>query len=214
MKSSIIRQFGFFGVLKMYEIVPIVIFLIILLYISIEDIKFRLIPYWTVPVLFFVAPIYIYLAELDFTKASFSFILVAGLFLFLYIVGKGSYFGIGDVMVMAVIGWALGNTANAYVYLIYCFAPTLFIWFIINAVYHIKKFGTKDFWKYRRIVKTKDLKPGMVLESDNFMHGMTPDKIKELQGKYDEVSVKQPYSFIPTTFISMVIYIIWLYCFV
>jgi hypothetical protein len=97
--------------------------------------------------------------------------------------------------------------------LIYIFAPTLFAWFIINAIYHIKKFGMKDFWKYRQVVKTKNLRPGQVLEEDHFMHGLTPDKIKELQNKFDEVSIKNPYSFIPTIFISMVIYIIWLYYF-
>lgn len=197
----------------MYEFVPLAIFLAILLYISIEDIKYRMIPYFTVPILFFIAPIYLYLAELDFTQASFSFMMVSCLFLFLYIVGKGIYFGAGDVMVFSAVGWSLGSIAHAYVYLIYIFAPTLFVWFIISAIDQIRKFGTKDFWKYKKVVKTKNLVPGQVLMDDHFMHGLTPDKIKELQSKFDKVSVKTPYSFIPVIFISMVIYIIWLYCF-
>lgn len=196
----------------MYEIVPLIAFLVILLYISIEDIKYRMIPYWTVPVLFGIAPIYIYLADLSFTKASFSFMMVSCLFLFLYIVGKGS-FGIGDVMVMAVISWTLGSIDHAYIYLIYIFAPIWLAWYIISIANQARKYGFKwkELFKYRKIISTAELKPGMVMANDNFMHGLTPKDIEEIQKKYDEVTVKLPLAFIPIAFIATAIFYLWLY---
>ena len=196
----------------MYEIVPLFAFLVILLYISIEDIKYRMIPYWTVPILFAIAPIYIYLADLSFTKASFSFMMVACLFLFLFIVGKGS-FGIGDVMVMAVIGWVLGDISNAYVYLIYIFAPIWLIWYIINIVDQSRKYGFKwkELFKYRKSISTSELKPGMVMANDNFMHGLTPKDIEEVQKRYDEVTVKLPLAFCPIACIATILFFILLY---
>jgi Flp pilus assembly protein protease CpaA len=198
----------------MIEFVPLLAFLGLLGYISIVDIKYRMIPYWTIPVLFILAPIYIFLAELSFTQASFSFTILLVTFLFLFVIGRGS-FGIGDVIVMAVIGWVIADIGNVYVYLINIFAPCLALWFVGNIIYHWHKnketFSFKDFFQFRKKVHTSKLLPGMVLSHDNFMHGLTEPEIKEMQKKDEEIEIKQPMAFIPVSFISLSVYYIWLY---
>jgi len=197
----------------MIEIVPLIAFLVVLGYMAVHDLKYRSIPYVTIPVLFILTPIYIYLAELDFTIAGLSFFILAGCFAVIYVIGRGG-FGVGDVIVMGVIGWLIADTNTIYVYMLYILSPTMFLWFCINMVYHVKKHGYhgwRSFFQFRKRISTKDLEPGMVLSWDNFMTGIREEDIPKLQEKYEFLEVKQPIAFIPVPFISLIVYYVGLY---
>jgi len=193
----------------MFETIPLIAFMGVMFYISIHDCKYRSIPYFTVPILFIIAPIYIWLSGVSFTIASLCFLYVFMSFALLFIVGRGG-FGIGDVIVVALAGWIIADFDGLYTYLLYLFAPTMFLWFLGNLIVYWKRHGfdMKGFFKFRKIVNVKDLKPGMVMANDNFMHGLTEKDIEDLKKRFCQVSIKEPMAFVPVVFISILIYFI------
>lgn len=191
-----------------FEAVPFFAFFAILGYIALVDAKSRTIPYWTVPVLFVLAGIYIYIGKTNTISASFSCIIATTTFLVLFVFAKGG-FGIGDVMVMSAIGWFIADMSGVYTYMLYILLPIGGIWAVANMAYHYQKYGKQkviDLLKFKRTITTAELQEGMVLESDNFMSGLTKEQIADIQKKQETITIKQPIAFIPVPFISLIAY--------
>jgi Flp pilus assembly protein protease CpaA len=198
---------GYLGIIG-FEVIPFFAFFVILGYISLVDLKCRMIPYWTVPVLFLFAGLYIYIGNLNTIIASVSCVIATTTFFVLFIFARGG-FGIGDVMVMSAIGWLIADTSGVYTYMLYILMPIGALWVVGSMTYHYKKFGkqkVRDLMKFKKTIPVEELQVGMVLEGDNFMNGLTKEQISDIQQKQETVSIKQPISFIPVPFISLVIY--------
>ena len=190
------------------EIIPLIGVFIVLTYISIHDLKYRNIPFFTVYLLFVLAPVYIYLADMNFTSASFCFLFTSGVFTVFYIMGRGG-FGFGDVIVIAILGWMVGDIGCLGVYM-YFLGSSLVVWWIICVVYYKKRLRCKGWLHgFRRNIHTMDLRPGMVLDEDNFMHGLKEEQIKGLRDRFDHVDIKEPMPFIPPVFVSFVVFIVY-----
>ena len=190
------------------EIIPLIGVFIVLTYISIHDLKYRNIPFFTVYLLFGLAPIYLYLANISFTSASFCFLFTFGVFTVFFILGRGG-FGFGDVIVIAILGWMIGDMGSLGLYM-YFLGGSLVIWWVVCIVYYKKRLRCKGWLHgFRRNISTKDLKPGMVLEGDNFMQGLKKEQIMGLQSRFDHVDIKEPMPFIPPLFISFVVFIVY-----
>jgi len=190
------------------EFIPLAIIFGVLGYISIHDLKYRNIPFFTIYLLFALSPIYLYLSGANFTNASMCFLFTFGVFTVFFILGRGG-FGFGDVIIIAIMGWIVADFGALETYM-YILGICLAIWWGICIIWYKKKLRCKGWLHgFRRTIDTKDLKPGMVLESDNFMRGLNEKKIKDIQGKLDEVDIKEPMPFIPAVFISTLIFFVY-----
>lgn len=62
---------------------------------------------------------------------------------------------------------------------------------------------------FKQTLPIDELRPGMVLATDNFMHGLTINDIEKLRHEgYITITVKNPMPFIPCIFIAFLIVLI------
>lgn len=144
-------------------------------------------------------------------EATISFLLTLGLFSAITFFSKGG-FGFGDTIILAALGWYIGNL----IHLQYFFITLSFSMLILGCYFVLKNYkqdhkGISLFLNNKQFVKVGKLKPGMILCEDYFMKGLTEKDIEEIQNHNDAdigICVKQAYPFIPVIFLSFLVYVI------
>ena len=178
----------------------IILVLVLLAYASRSDYKYRIMPDIVVIALFIIAPIYIYASGADFVTASFCFMFTLFTFLLFFVIGG---LGFGDVLVLAALGWMIADFTILRVFLLtlgVMSIPWAMLWLFVyhrNPDYKVRLGG------FHKVVKTKDLKPGMNIVGCNtkLVRGASQSDIDEIKKNGDHwVWVKEGMPYAPLIF--------------
>lgn len=183
-------------------IIILILIFVVLVLASWQDIKHRTIEAKSVIYLYVLVPLYLIISGKDMTVASFCFMFTLVVFLCLWAISM-KQFGIGDVIVIAALGWMLADFDILYAFLITMGVMSI-PWGILWWFYYNRKNGYRDVIRsIKKPLPINDVRPGMVLSNDGFMHGLTQKKIDKMKDDgYVMVDVKQPFPFIPVVFVS------------
>lgn len=187
-----------------------ILLLLTLFFSSMEDFRYHRISKKYVLICLIVVMVYNNLIGGS-VEATICLILTLGLFSAFTFFSKGG-FGFGDTLILASLGWYIGNL----LYLQYFFVIIGFAMLILGSYFVVINHkqnhkGWKKIFNNIINVKVSDLKPGMILENDYFMKGLTEKEIIDLQKRTDInifIRIKQAYPFIPVIFISFLCYVV------
>jgi hypothetical protein len=115
-------------------------------------------------------------------------------------------FGIGDAMVLGALGWFYHDFTSLQHFL-FIMAGICIPWAVFCILYYGRHQGFLNAIKgFKRNINIDEAQPGMVLASDNFMHGLTREDIDGMKhAGFVRIDVKQPFPFIPVIFIAFVV---------
>lgn len=177
----------------------------VLLIASIEDLRHRTIRgIWVVTLYILVSANAIITGTIS-TQSTYVFLFSFILFMGIAVFSRGR-FGIGDAMVIGALGWFYHDFMEFQSFL-YAMGCVCIPWAVFCILYYGRHQGFLNAIRgFKRHITIDEAKPGMVLASDNFMHGLTQQDIDKLkiQGTVT-IDVKQPFPFIPVIFVAYVI---------
>lgn len=180
----------------------------ILFYASIEDLRNRTIrSIWVVALYIIVSALSLITGNIS-TQSTFVFLFTFILFMGIAVFSFGR-FGIGDAMVLGALGWFYHDFASLQQFL-FVMAGVCIPWAVFCILYYGRHQGFLNAIKgFKKNISINDVRPGMVLASDNFMHGLTQQDIDQLKhAGHITINVKQPFPFIPVIFIAFMITIL------
>lgn len=198
---------------KIAEYVILTLVIVALYLASAEDIKYRRISKKTIVYLYLLAPAYLYVSGADFMVASLCFMFTGVVFAGMWFISRGG-FGIGDVLVITAIAWMTADFGILKIFLLSMAVmsiPWALFW-----IWKTHKNGYKGILHgFKKTLPIDELRPGMVLDSDNFMTGLDQKDIEDLKrsGRV-YVAVKLPMPYIPVIFFALMVYIVFILYFV
>lgn len=162
----------------------------------------RTIGTWHVITLYILVSFYSVITQTMSMQTTFVFLFGFIIFMGIAVFSRG-HFGIGDAMVIGALAWYLGSFPQLQ-YFLFSLGLVSIPWWMLWAF----KFRSDNTFKgmftgFKKSLPINEVKPGMVLATDNFMHGLTSIDIDKLRKDgFVAVNVKCPYPFIPVIFIS------------
>jgi hypothetical protein len=83
-------------------------------------------------------------------------------------------------------------------------------WTVFCILYYGRHQGFLNAIKgFKKNISIENVRPGMVLASDNFMHGLTQQDIDQMRhAGHVTINIKQPFPFIPVIFIAFMVTIL------
>lgn len=184
---------------------------IVLFFASVEDLKYRIIGKWKVIWMYLIAMIIVISTNnVENIYVSMTFLLSLVVFILVAVLSFGQ-FGIGDSLAIAACIWVAACFGDIRHYLLLLSIVTL-VWACYWVLWLYRRNGTGHFvdsFRLKEIIHVSKLQVGMVLDGDNFMHGLKPEDIEELQNSgLQIVTVKNPIAYIPVIFISFLLFFI------
>lgn len=195
-------------ILSIVSIILVLVILLVLALASWHDLKYRTIEKKSVIYLYILIPIYLFVSGKDMTVASFCFLFTLIVFTCLWAISM-KQFGGGDVLVISSLGWMIADFNILRAFLLTMGVMSI-PWGIFWWLYYNHKEGyTGLMYSLKKTLPISNIKPGMVLARDGFMHGLNEEDIARLKKEgYEMVDVKQPFPFIPVVFTSLLTYIL------
>jgi len=182
-----------------------IIMIILMLDMSLDDIKHTRIKAWQVAFIYLLVMIYVTMNDLFSSNATISFLIL--LFVFTPIAGLShGKFGMGDALMIGALGWYFASLSKIDIFLYAWITMSLF-WAIFWIIYLWNKSDIRDIViGYKKTIPVTDLKAGMILASDNFVKGLTDKEINKIKGTgVKEVAVKKPLPYIPCIFLAFLL---------
>ena len=168
---------------------------------SLKDMKYHTIEKNHVLAIMISVMIYVFVVGTS-VFATVSFLITLILFGAITLFTRGG-FGFGDTIVLAFLGWFIGNPIHLQYFFFILVVITL-LW----TYYMMKNNNNKINIKGKERVSVENLKPGMILANDYFMNGLTEKDIIRLREEgHDYLDIKHAYPFIPVIFISFIIFL-------
>lgn len=192
----------------MFEIIGVILTFaigLVLTHASIEDLRRRDIGSVHVVLLYILVCFFVALTGALGTQTTYVFLFAFILFMGISVFSRGQ-FGIGDSLVIGALA--------LYFHTFHNFQNFLFAIAIISipwAVYWMIRYRKDNTFDgvlhgFRKTLPIDKIKPGMVLATDNFMHGLTINDIDKLRHEgYVNLTVKQPFPFIPVLLVGFII---------
>ncbi len=169
---------------------------------SYEDMFQRTIGSWHVILVFILVALHsVTIGSLS-IETTFVFIFALLVFLAIAVFSMG-HFGIGDAMVIGALAWYFGTWMQLQFFL-YTLGIVSILWLVVYAFILRKENGFKDvFSGFKKTLPIDDVRPGMVLVTDNFMQGLSQIEIDQMKKEGCETAnVKFPLPFIPVIFLT------------
>lgn len=178
---------------------------LVLFYASVEDLRNRTIRNKWVITLYILVSIFTIVTGGISTQSTFVFLLTFILFMGVAVFSFGR-FGIGDAMVLGALGWFYHDWASLQ-HFFFAMGSVMIPWTVFCVLYYGRHQGFLNAIKgFKRHITIDEARPGMVLASDNFMHGLTQTQIEDMRhAGYLTLDVKCPYPFIPVIFIAFMV---------
>lgn len=152
---------------------------------------------------------HIFLLDTATFASTYVFLLSLIFFCALALFSRG-HFGIGDALVLGAVAWMFGSFLVFQVFL-FAMAFISIPW----AVFWMIRFRKDNTLRsivtgMKQTIPIGRVRPGMVLASDNFMHGLTDKDIERMRNDgADSVCVKLPFPFIPVIFFAYLVTWVW-----
>ena len=178
---------------------------LVLFYASVEDLRHRTIrSIWVITLYILVSASSIITGSIS-TQSTFVFLFTFILFMGIAVFSFGR-FGIGDAMVLGALGWFYHDFASLQHFL-FIMGGVCLPWAMFCILYYGRHQGFLNTIKgFKRHINIEEARPGMVLASDNFMHGLTQTQIDDMRhAGFVTIDVKQPFPFIPVIFIAFMV---------
>ena len=178
---------------------------LILFYASIEDLRNRTIrSIWVVALYIIVSALTISTGNMS-TQSTFVFLFTFILFMGIAVFSFGR-FGIGDAMVLGALGWFYHDFISLQQFL-FAIASVCIPWAVFCILYYGRHQGFINAIKgFKKNIPIENVRPGMVLASDNFMHGLTQQDIDQLKhAGHVTIQIKNPMPFIPCIFFAFLL---------
>jgi len=168
---------------------------------SIQDIKTIEIKREIVIALYILAPAYLYTTDANYATAGLCFLFTLITFSSLWFISRKG-FGFGDVLVISALAWMVADFS-----ILRAFLLTMGVMSIPWGLFWLWKYkkdpDLETMWTgEKKEIPVSDLKPGMVLAEDGFMHGLTDREISRIQKVKDFIMVKKPMPFIPVVLLA------------
>lgn len=176
--------------------------IILLFQASYEDMVQRTIGSFHVILLYILVAFYTVVTGTVSMQTTFVFLFALIIFTGIAVFSRG-HFGIGDAMVIGALAWFFGNFMQLQFFL-FSMGFISIVWYFLWAFKFRKDNTIKGiFTGFKKNLPIDQIKPGMVLATDNFMQGLTSQQIDRMRmDGYVTVNVKFPYPFIPVIFIA------------
>ena len=181
------------------------IMLLLMLDMSIDDIKHTRIKAWQVAMVYLLVMIYVSINDLFSPKTTISFLIILVIFTTIAGLSKGK-FGMGDALMLGALGWYFASLGKINGFL-YAWIAMSFLWAVFWIIYLWNKSDIRDIViGYKKTIPITELKEGMILAKDNFVKGLTEKEVIELCNTgAKEVDVKKPLPYIPCIFLAFLI---------
>lgn len=135
-------------------------------------------------------------------QTTFVFLFAFIIFMTIAVFSRG-HFGIGDAMVIGALAWYFGSFPQLQFFLFSMGAISIVWWLLWAFKFREDNTSKGIFTGFKKNLPIDQIKPGMVLATDNFMQGLTQPQIDRMRmDGYITVNVKFPYPFIPVIFIA------------
>lgn len=181
------------------------IMMVLMLDMSIDDIKHTRIKAWQVAMVYLLVMAYVSINNLFSPTTTTSFLIILIIFTTIAGLSKGK-FGMGDALMLGALGWYFASLGKINVFL-YAWAAMSFCWAIFWIIYLYNKSDIRDIvLGYKKTIPIYELKAGMILAKDNFVKGLTEKEISDLCNTgVKEVEIKKPLPYIPCIFFAFLI---------
>ena len=177
----------------------------VLFHASYEDIKRRDISSLHVIVLFILVAFYTVVTGTMGMQTTYVFLFAFIIFMGISVFSRG-HFGIGDSLVIGALAWYFGTFASFQTFL-YAMGLVAVPWAIFWMVLYHKDNTLKGmFTGFKKTIPIDKATPGMVISTDNFMHGISSEQIAKMKmDGFITITVKSPLPFIPCIFFAFLL---------
>lgn len=194
-----------FTIIDSINVIILATIALVLFHASYEDIRRRDIGSIHVVTFFILVGMHTVINGAMGLQTTYVFLFTFLTFMGISVFSKG-HFGIGDSLVISALAWYFG-TFIALQNFLYAIGAVAIPW----AVYWMIRYRKDNTLKgmltgFKQTLPIEKVRVGMVLSSDNFMHGLTENDIQKLRHEgYITLTVKQPMPFIPVIFIAFIL---------
>lgn len=181
------------------------IMILLMFFMSIDDIKHTRIKAHHVILIYLLVMIYVTINDFFSPNATMSFLILLIVFTPIAGISKGR-FGMGDALMISALGWYFASLNKINLFLYSWIVMSMF-WALFWIIYLWNKSDIRDIViGYKKTIPISELKAGMILASDNFVKGLNEEEIKKIMDSgIKQVDVKKPLPYIPCIFLTFLV---------